>query len=317
MSRPQGANCDIGAYEANDVLAEIKVTPTQLDQVLANGHVEVQQLSFKNIGGQDLDWTVFEAGATCSPPADLPWLSVAPANGTTNPGDTDMIDVTFDATGLANGNYTGALCIDSDDPFLPRVVVPVALTVAAAIPLTCNGAAIDFESGFPLAFFRTASGNVDVKWVTTADDSFCGLNNETPGSGEAACANSDLNNPQPEAGVYDTRMTTNSFDLSAYSTASLKFAAAYKDVLGADKFEVDISTNAGSTWTNELSWNEQHNLPGENVDINLAAYIGQADVSVRFRYYGDGWDWWAEVDYISLGCYSEGVFSNGFEDESL
>ena len=319
VSRPQGANCDIGAYEADDVLAEIQVTPTQLAQVMASNRVEVQPLSFKNIGGVNLDWTVFEHSDTCSEAADLPWLSVAPANGTTSPGDTDAIEVTFDSTGLAIGDYMGSLCIDSNDPFLPLVVVPVALSVAAATQLVCNGPTIRFESGFPLAFSRTASGNADVKWVTT-DNAFCAGpswsgDNETPGTGEAACVDADKNNPNNL--VYDAQMKSNRFDLSSYSVASLDFAAAYQDSTGADKFDVDVSTNAGSTWTNELSWNEPHNTPGENVSIDLAAYLGQPDVLVRFRYYGDSWDWWAEVDDISLSCSTEEVFSNSFEDDSL
>ncbi len=312
VSRPQGANCDIGAYEADDVLAEISVTPNPLDHVMATNRVEVQQLSIENIGGVNLNWTVFEAADSSCEPADLSWLSVAPANGTTAAGNTDTVDVTFDSAGLALGDYTGTLCFDSNDPFLPRVAVPVVLSVAPGMPLECNGAVMDFESGIPLAYYRTAAGNVDVKWVTTADDGSCRPNNETPGSGEAACVDSDLTNPDPSE-AYDARLSTNSFDLSAYGAASLEFAVAYKDSTLADKFEVDISADAGSTWTNALSWDEAHNTPGENVTINLAAYLGQADVRVRFRYYGEDWDWWAQVDDISLSCFAEEIFNDGFE----
>jgi hypothetical protein len=312
VSRPQGANCDIGAYEADGVLAEISVAPNPLGHVMATNRVEVQQLSIENIGGVNLNWTVFEAVDSSCGPADLSWLSIAPANGTTAAGNTDTIDVTFDSTGLALGDYTGTLCFDSNDPFLPRVAVPVALNVDPGMPLECNGAVMDFESGIPPAYYRTAAGNVDVKWVTTADDGSCRPNNETPGSGEAACVDSDLTNPEP-AEAYDARLSTNSFDLSPYGTARLEFAAAYKDSTRADKFDVDISIDAGSTWTNELSWNEQHNNPGENVTINLAAYVGQADVRVSFRYYGEDWDWWAQVDDISLKCFAEEIFNDGFE----
>lgn len=312
VSRPQGANCDIGAYEANDVLAEILVVPNPLDQVMTTNRLEIRPLSLKNIGGVNLDWTVFEATDSSCVPADLSWLNIAPANGITAAGNADTIDVTFDSTGVALGDYSGTLCFDSNDPFQPQLKVPVVLNVSPGMPLACNSATMDFESGIPPAYYRTAAGNADVKWVTTADDGSCRPNNETPGSGEAACVDSDLTNPEP-AEAYDARLSTNSFDLSPYGTARLEFAAAYKDSTLADKFDVDISIDAGSTWTNELSWNEQHNNPGENVTINLAAYLGQADVRVRFRYYGEGWDWWAQVDDISLKCSSEEIFNDGFE----
>ena len=35
------------------------------------------------------------------------------------------------------------------------------------------------------------------------------------------------------------------------------------------------------------------------------------DVEVSIRYHGDGWDWWAQVDDISLNC--PDLFYDGFE----
>ena len=46
------------------------------------------------------------------------------------PAATDTVDVTFDSTGLTLGGiYTGALCIESDDPDTPTVQVPLTLEV--------------------------------------------------------------------------------------------------------------------------------------------------------------------------------------------
>ena len=40
------------------------------------------------------------------------------------------MNVTFDSTGLALGGiYTGALCVESDDPDSPTVLVPLTLEV--------------------------------------------------------------------------------------------------------------------------------------------------------------------------------------------
>jgi hypothetical protein len=69
---------------------------------------------------------------------------------------------------------------------------------------------------------------------------------------------------------------------------------------------------------NELSWNENHFGPGEIVTIDLASYTGQADVQARFRYYGNGWDYWAEVDDISLTCFAtEAILKDGFETPGM
>lgn len=66
--------------------------------------------------------------ATCT--ADLPWASASPAAGTTVPFAASAVDVTLDSTGLTPGGvYTGALCIESNDPDSPTVLVPLTLTV--------------------------------------------------------------------------------------------------------------------------------------------------------------------------------------------
>jgi serine protease AprX len=67
--------------------------------------------------------------ATCEVASDIPWLSVSPDSGTTTPGSTSDVDVTFDSTGLAIGVYTGTLCIESNDPTNSLVQVPVTLNV--------------------------------------------------------------------------------------------------------------------------------------------------------------------------------------------
>ncbi len=66
----------------------------------------------------------------CSLPSDIPWVSVSPTSGTTAPGSSSEVLVTFDTTGLIPGNtYTGSLCIDSNDPDAPWTELPLSLTV--------------------------------------------------------------------------------------------------------------------------------------------------------------------------------------------
>lgn len=58
-----------------------------------------------------------------------PWISTSVANGVVSPGADMDVTVTLDSTGLTPGVYTATLCVDSDDPDEPRVLVPVTLTV--------------------------------------------------------------------------------------------------------------------------------------------------------------------------------------------
>jgi hypothetical protein len=61
--------------------------------------------------------------------SDIPWASASHTSGTTTPGNSTDVDVTFDSAGLSTGVYNGSLCVNSDDPTTPLVVVPLTLTV--------------------------------------------------------------------------------------------------------------------------------------------------------------------------------------------
>jgi hypothetical protein len=68
-------------------------------------------------------------GAPLCSSSDIPWASVSPDTGTTAPGSGDTVSVTLDSTGLTTGVYHGNLCVQSNDPDEPIVVVPVSLEV--------------------------------------------------------------------------------------------------------------------------------------------------------------------------------------------
>ncbi len=58
-----------------------------------------------------------------------PWITTSVAGSAVAPGADVDVTVTLDSTGLAPGVYNAAICIDSDDPDEPQVVVPVTMTV--------------------------------------------------------------------------------------------------------------------------------------------------------------------------------------------
>ncbi|HRX04745.1 MAG TPA: hypothetical protein P5148_16485, partial [Anaerolineae bacterium] len=94
----------------------------------------------------------------CDAPADIPWASVSPDNGTTTPGNSTNVQVTFDSTGLADGVYTGNLCVTSNDPDpgpgngTDLVIVPLTLTVQPPTAVTLSSIDADAaQSPVPMA----------------------------------------------------------------------------------------------------------------------------------------------------------------------
>lgn len=153
----------------------------------------------------------------------------------------------------------------------------------------------DFEGGVPPQFWTTVDnepGGSAFNWDTNG--SF-GQSNLTNGSGTSATACSDC-----ISGEYDIELWTPVLDCSGASNLSLVFAAYYENFANYDYFEVDISTDGGSNWTNILSWNEDHGA--ENVNLDISGYAdGAAEVMVRFHYFdpnsGD-WDWQVQIDDV-------------------
>lgn len=94
---------------------------------------------------QDLPFVIQGTSAVagnCTLPADIPWLTVSPTNGTTAAATSTGVVLTFNSTGLTPGVYTGNLCIASNDPDAgpgdgtDLVVVPVTLTVSVPTAVT-------------------------------------------------------------------------------------------------------------------------------------------------------------------------------------
>ena len=159
----------------------------------------------------------------------------------------------------------------------------------------------EFEDGVPPTGWRVIDhAGTGVVWDTA---SAWGDANYTGGRGEAATVNSDT------AGEldYDTELRTPSLPGSA---TQLSYLANYQNYAGNDFLDLDLSTDAGSTWTSVLSWNEDHGnllgLPGEEVNLDLTTAIGgAANYLLRWRYYDPtttpDWDWYAQIDQVQVG----------------
>lgn len=95
------------------------------------------------------------------------WLQVATPMGVVNPGESLMIDVTFNALGLNGGAYKSDLIIVTNDPKKPKITVPVTLNI-----LEEKSTTIDLAQGWNLTSFNVDPDQDSTKNVLSpiADD---------------------------------------------------------------------------------------------------------------------------------------------------
>lgn len=106
---------------------ELTVDPTSLESLLDVAETEHHSVTVGNDGGAVLEWHIATDQAGCALPE---WVAVMPEGGTLEPFSEQQLEVAFDSTGLDDGGeFTGQLCLASNDPHQPQVAVALALTV--------------------------------------------------------------------------------------------------------------------------------------------------------------------------------------------
>ncbi len=121
------------AARATPGIARIEVEPETIAATLVPGGGSVERVvQLANVGFAALDWELHEAepGDGCAVSTDLPWLSAAPLSGSLPSAEVAEITVTLGDVPLAIGDYTGLLCVQSNDPDQPMVPVQLQLRVA-------------------------------------------------------------------------------------------------------------------------------------------------------------------------------------------
>ncbi len=119
------------------------VDPTSLEDVLAPDDVALASINLCNVGDADLEHSVsveYQDGPGTG------WLSVTPISGTVAPQGVVRLDVEFDATGLAEDDYTADILIATNDPAHPTITVPVSMTVTTWV-------GVDDEVPLTMVFF--------------------------------------------------------------------------------------------------------------------------------------------------------------------
>jgi hypothetical protein len=105
---------------------------TWTEENSGGGQLEIQAVDLYANGASAVyydDMSLEAIVPTCAAVDDIPWASLSATSGTTAPFSSESVDVTFDSTGLGLGTYTGNLCVTSNDPDEPLVIVPLTLTV--------------------------------------------------------------------------------------------------------------------------------------------------------------------------------------------
>jgi plastocyanin len=118
----------------------VEIDPDALSATAETGGASVVPLSIGNSGDADLDWSVDTAPVNCASPDTVPWLSLAPTDGTVLAGDpAATVDVTMDAAALDPGVYDANVCVHSNDAANALVGVPVEFTVTSPDEIFANG----------------------------------------------------------------------------------------------------------------------------------------------------------------------------------
>jgi len=114
-----------------------QVSPGALSFSLAPGMADAQPIAIANVGdaGSTLAFSIYEAAdATCGAPSDAAWLDASPLDGSVDAGASQDVQVTADASSLADGDYTAWLCVSTSDPAQAFVPVAVTLSVTGTNP---------------------------------------------------------------------------------------------------------------------------------------------------------------------------------------
>ena len=154
------AVCAYGAVEGGRVYAVS-------DEIFGDGIIGMADNQL--FGNQVVDWLV----------QAVDWIFVTPSSGTVAAGETDTVDVTFDATGMLGGDYDADLIFASNDPLNPEVEVPAHLHVTGAPDIAVSDTLIDFGlvwvgygDGDTLTVQNTGTDSLFVSGVAVSSERF-------------------------------------------------------------------------------------------------------------------------------------------------
>jgi hypothetical protein len=134
---PTGQSCSVVTQTCEITGGELSVDHTTLDFTMVPcGGSSTSTLALHNAGSQPITFDIT---------SDVPGVTVAPATGTVAAGEQVTISVTAaaDAIGTPGVPMTGQLSIQTSDPTVPPISVPVTLSTVGGI-LSTDQSTLDF-----------------------------------------------------------------------------------------------------------------------------------------------------------------------------
>jgi Zn-dependent metalloprotease len=113
---------DIGLGKAIYIGFDYFVNTPNIDQIIANA----------------VEWA--------STGASTAWISTNPDNGTVLAGDSMLVDVIINGSGMTGGIYNGSLVLQSNDPVNPLFTVPVHLSITGTPSIAFSENCVLFDS---------------------------------------------------------------------------------------------------------------------------------------------------------------------------
>lgn len=236
---------------------------------------------------------VFNAGSTASQTVTVRIFN----DGVVESLENVLIGLTITTSGdaiLTTGILKDHLITINDNDYAPTPSVTVDIINA------------DFNTGFN-GFTSTGNAGSDLFSLgTTATASSTFWNLQNTNNTQFAFTNDDRCNCNKN----NDMLISPVFSLAGYTNATLTFDHAFADVAAAEVGEVRISTNGGATWTTIQNLTNTSTTTGSGIyftpwvtgnTINLAAYLGQTNLRIAFRYRdGAGWNYGMAVDNVRV-----------------
>ncbi len=210
-------------------------------------------------------------------------------------------DVSAFGYGYQTASVSGVAIVTDTTTTQNFTLVPATMytldgTVTDAYLVSSEVLTASFESGVPAGWSAMDNEGNGVEWEAC---SAWGAN-YTGGAGDCIGVSSDAAG-QAE---FDAELHSPVIDLSNAVAAEVTYKANYQNYAAHDFFDVDVSTDGGSTWETVSTWNEDHgaffSTPGEEVTLDLSDYAGE-QIIIRWRYYDPGtgdYDWYAQIDDV-------------------
>jgi trimeric autotransporter adhesin len=253
-------------------------------------------------------------------------LSTSTTGGAWSSSNTAVGSV--NTTGLVTGITAGTTKISYTAGGCAAVKVvyvnnpPFAPALTPTVSTICNGSSMSITAGGTPASSTIISQNFNTGIAPWTVDT-AGSINILSGSEWKACADSYLNemgwyrspdfttfamanaDTSGSSSTLSAKLVSPSFSLAEYSSATLTFQHSYDYWPSGDVYvNLEISTNGGSTWTTI------NNFAGATIgtkmsfvsqSFSLNAYLGNANVKIRFYYRSTFGYYWAIENVLITG----------------